>query len=152
MIYEVVNPSDAVSIEADDSVVASAATILVGTGKYFLSAADGSKVDMPMMLFAKDPSALLQSWCEQVGFKDFDALMGKHIEAVATCLESSLVGDVSDRAGLLEVFEKVGDKGSIAEAMDAWNDKKRSSMNDICGRARSIARGLRKTIAEAKTG
>jgi hypothetical protein len=142
MIYELSNPSDQITFEADDDKVASACCLILGHGNYGLNR-DGETV-VPIFLFAKEPEVV--AWLEEHGLKELGEFMDAHAAQMAECLSSSAVCSVADRKAMKAV---VSQGGSMREALDAWNDAKRTSISDICGRAMQLADQFRK-IAEEK--
>ena len=146
MIYEIINMSDPITIEADDVRVAAIATVFVGEGAYGLHDENGETV-MPIMLFG-DAQEALDGWCKEHEI-EFDSFAEENREAIATCLETALIGDLPGRKSIIRLMEAGG--GDIREALKTWNDENSSSLNDICGRAFALARALRERD-EAATG
>lgn len=122
MKFNLINPSDAYHFEADDLQIAAVMVCILGNGKYGAEALgeDAEKgSNTPIFLFGGH-----DEW--------FKESFGADFEAVATnCLEQ--------RAD------------ALARAFDSvtLTNPPRSSMNDIGGRARSFAEGVRR---QAKQG
>lgn len=113
MKYELINPSDAIVLEADDLRDAACAALIVGAGAYGLSDESGDIV-MPIMLFRLD-AAWIQSHFDEGDSRGTpeDVVvrwLRDHSQGVATCLRS---------------FRCTG---------------KRTSLNDICERAAQYAK------------
>lgn len=123
MIYEIINPSDAVTIEADDIGVAQATCIVLGRGQYGLTDEEGQEA-MPLLLFGR-----FDEWAEKNQFE----LESINKQLIKDCLNSAICCTISERSAIAVAI------GDDLEAMARYNDKKRSSMNDICGRAFDLA-------------
>lgn len=118
MKFEIVNPSDPYTMEADDLQIAAVVACLLGDGKYPLTGLDDAKgQDVPFFAFGG-----ADEW--------FTKQFGMDYEATAThALENR-------SEALARAFESV----TLGRA-------ERSSMNDIGGRAKSIAKAIREKYA-----
>jgi hypothetical protein len=135
-LYEISNPSDPVTFEADEDWVAALAVAILGSGRMGCTSSDGRQV-LPIFLFGGG-----DTWLED----NYEGLLGKARSAegrlaVAAALESTAVCSLSARSALRAAV------GEDREALERWNEAKRSSMNNICGRARDLARWLRDRVA-----
>jgi hypothetical protein len=148
VIYDIVNPSDAVTIEAGDSVLASIAIIVLGNGQYGLYDEDGRTV---LGIFALSTPEKLIEWLRDNGVEDtkMDEFYAKNGDEIATILESIVYGDASDRKAITALTESMT-KTDRLKAVAKYNDSKRSSMNDIGTAALELAKGFRKKVQEAK--
>ena len=141
MLYEVINPSDCVTLEADDELVACVATLLLGQGRYGLKSDNANKQVLPIMFH----QSALDDWLKekQIVLDDF---IDQHSVELAECLESALVCSMTSRAALIKAIEASG--GDKKAAFATYNEERRTSMNNICGRAAQLAsycRSLPKT-------
>lgn len=147
MIYEVSNPSDRVTIEADDDKVAIAAVLLVGQGQMGLDREDGQDT-FPVLLLASEKQ--VNDVLTEKGFADgvegYKRFLEQNMEPVAACLASAAVCSIKERKGVLKVI--AGSGRDPAEALAEWNETQRTSLNDICGVAHSYAQALRKKVAK----
>lgn len=149
MIYEVINPSDPVTIEAKGDLVASAAALILGEGAYGLKREDGEDVDCPLLMFAGSRTEeTLAAWCERAGIESIGAYLDSHTEVIATCLDSVVCADFSMRKWILAACKASG--GDFEKALAAFNDAKRSSTNNICGHAKYWAEKLRRNAKEKR--
>lgn len=148
MIYEIINPSDAMTIEADDSLLASVSIIILSQGDYGLIDEDDRTV-LPIFRFS-DPERLIK-WLHEnnVDSNKIEEFYAKNGEEMATILESVVYGKIDDRKGIISLTEKMSASDRI-EALAKWNESKRSSMNDISERAHQLAKVLRRKAKEAK--
>lgn len=125
-IYEVSNPSDPITMAAEIDAVAACAGLLLGRGKYGVNRkADGETV-LPIFLLGG-----FEGWAESVQFDAGD--IAARWRDIVTCLRTVAVGSPPE--------DVRGDRDKLA----AWNDKHRSSMNDISAAAQQIADWLEKT-------
>jgi hypothetical protein len=142
MILEIVNPSDACTIEGDDPAVLAAAALILGAGQYGLS----GDFTMPPFLLG-DPMAW---FAEQFG-EDFVAFLDAHEAAVAAALDTVTYGTAADRAELVAALA-IMPAGARAGYKTAWMDRRRSSVNNIAARAAAMAEILRTKADETAKG
>jgi hypothetical protein len=138
MIYDVINPSDPITIECEDEKIAQAAILLLGRGRLGLCDEEGRDV-LPVFLLASDE--YVDSWIIEHGIGD--GFWKRHLDEIANCLDSCVVGDISDRKGVLAAISKEED---YRAALERWNDAMRSSLNDIAGTAFKLADQLRNQL------
>jgi hypothetical protein len=149
--YELINPSDAYTFEAQNELVAACAVILVGEGRYGAKAfesdepetqkrivAEDLQYDVPVWLFAAD--AAVNKWFELHGTKDWSSYIVAHAKAVADCLDSFVIGSFEERRRLERLLSVISNED---ERGKAWHDERRSSMNDIGSFAKHRAERLR---------
>lgn len=145
MIYELINPSDAVTFEASDHRVAVAVCVLLGEGRYSLQAETGKQEDgFPNLLLADEATTMrvlseygFASDGEMFEFLNSDALH------VAAALDSLAYCSIGERKALFAAV------GSDQGALTRWNEEKRTSVTDIGARAAAWAKRLRKVKQEA---
>jgi hypothetical protein len=147
-VYELINPSDTVTFEADSFLIASLATILVGEGQYAAKAVGGSAdQNVPFFMFGTEDD--LQQWF----YERFKVSMGQELfkqyaQPVATCLDSFVYGNREDYlAAQAAITDEDKRKQNIAE----WDDRHRTSMNQLVKRARMLANNIRKADAVQPT-
>ena len=155
MLYEIINPSDAYTIEAASLDVAFVACVFLGRGLYSFQPidvgedADGepevTKVaaeEIPLFLFGGT-----EEWCKQHLNESFESVVDRVTKDKATelaaCFESCLIGKATDRDTYLAGLKLIEDPHNREEWRRRWHDKRRSSMNDIGGRAYLMAKRLR---------
>ena len=136
MIYEIINPSDKITLEADALDVARAACLALGKGHYGLTEAAGPRV-LPIFLLGG-----YDDWARENNF-DLGAVLAENGPEVAAALESCAVISAGQRAALVAATN--GDPAALGR----WNEQRRSSMNDICGCAKQLAAALRARASEA---
>jgi hypothetical protein len=152
MLYEIINMSDPYTIEAKSLDVAFVACLCLGDGQYAFEPIDdeGNNVDaekIPLFFGSLEQSGI-QKWSqEHFGelFQDVVARVRteKRLE-LADCLDSCLIGDAKDRDTYYAGLKLIDDPAKRQQWLDRWHDKRRSSLNDIGGRAYAIAENFRK--------
>lgn len=145
MLYEISNPSDPYTIEANSLDVAFVACMLLGEGLYaFKPVGDAEAPEIPMFLlglFGAEP------WCQKHLGKSFEEAMssvldGKRAE-LADCMGSCLIGNARDRQTYRDGMELITDPVNREAWHFRWHATRRRSLNDIGGRAYVWARSLR---------
>jgi len=141
MLYEIGNPSDCVTFEAHDDKIAAAVVLLLGSGQYFLNREDDSRVDVPVLLFVRDEKAADEMLNEYFG-GDYGAYVSGNKPAIAEALESCLCMSFSSRKTVAMAGEHMS-ADEFVKYKAKVNEERRSSMNNICGRAYHYAKQLR---------
>jgi hypothetical protein len=131
MIYEIINPSDPITISTDDVLIAKAATLLLGHGAFGLRDETGESV-LGIYLFGCGDEAL-----QKEGFEDLGQFVMDHREELSRCFESAMVCGIKHRVALLAAI------GDDPQALERFNESERTSMNNIAGRAFEFAAQLR---------
>jgi hypothetical protein len=143
MIYNIINPSDAYTIAADDYAIAVVACLVLGNGQYGFAPVDGSK-DKRVPLLISDRA---DEWCQKHFGMSAVALIRKTSKTQPTklidCLESCLIGDLGSREDFEEACNFIKDEAKQIAFKAARHDRRRTSMNDIGGRAYRMAAELR---------
>ena len=132
MIYEITNPSDALTCKSDNFIIAAVAIAILGVGQYGIKNENESS---PVLFGWED-------WLEKNGIKNLENYIDQNREAIATVLESVMLGSVHERQDLdtmLEIIPKDKKQKWITER----NDRRRSSLNDIETNAHEYASKLR---------
>ena len=137
-LFEIINMSDPYSLKTDDWKSACIATMLLGGGAYGLEEYKGERV-MPIFLFGG-----ADAWVQE----HFGCSVDKFVEdmdrpAVIAALDSVLIGSPGERAEFEDILEAIDDPEKKKAIIEKRHDRKRSSMNDIGGRAEALAERLR---------
>jgi hypothetical protein len=135
MIYEVINPSDCVTFEADELKLAQAACLMVGQGQYGLENEESEDV-LPILVFG-DP----EPWLKDNGLHPISEFIDDYAAEIAEVLRTFMCCGISDRRAALKIIDMATDK---QKALDVWNDEHRTSLNNICARAYALADSLEK--------
>lgn len=131
-LFEVVNPSDPITFEADDPDIAKLAALMLGRGRFGVTSEDGEEV-LPLYIFGmseEEAERVVAPLAEKGKTRD-----GKL--ALVAALDSFAVCSLSSRKALRAAL------GNDREALKRWNEEKRSSMNNICGAAAKLADSMR---------
>lgn len=141
MILELVNPSDAVTFVGDDPKIAGVAILLLGNGMYALTSPDGSQF-VPLMMFGQH-----EEWIAEQGIGDLDTFITANSGAIADFLDTCAYGSIEER----EAFDRaiaLMTPENAEKHREWWNDRNRSSMNNIGAGARKLASALRAKARE----
>jgi hypothetical protein len=140
LVWEIINPSDAYTIEAPDFRTAAAAVLVLGEGKYGLRPEDEDEGEsMPLFLFGGHEGFLATHFGGEDGLGEF---IRDNPGPLADAFDSVLLGRFDRRRDYKAALAAIDDPVKREQFRDAWHDN-RSSLNDIGGRARDIARHLR---------
>lgn len=134
-IYEIVNPSDPITFEAKDDLVAEACCLLVGDGKYGLTRKGGNDEDedigaMIAFMGGDNAEAYLKD-----RFGDLGEFYKEHSLDMAAALDSFLTMDTGERKDYKLAIEMIDDPEKKQKYRDEVQGRRRSSMNDIAGYA-----------------
>ena len=139
--YEIINMSDACTIEAESPEVAAVAVIILSNGSFGLNDEEGETV-LPLLAFGGNEA--LDSWLEERGIESLGAYIDENREVIATALDSVMYGKFIDRLAYNKGIELLeGDSAKLQEWKDHWEDARRTSMSQICKTAWHWARDLR---------
>ena len=140
IVCEIINPSDHYTMVVTDRAAAVAICIL-GEGRYSLKAPNGESVVPLFLLGGHD------EWMKETFGKDFGELLeATDKNLVAEHLESVVIGDREDYERSLSAID---DPAKRKKFIADWNDRKRSSMNNIGKRAAQLAKKFLE-LAKAK--
>lgn len=143
MIYEIINMSDSYTIEAHSLDIAFVACLLLGGGQYAFRPIDGEP-EIPLFLFGG-----CESWCRENLGAELETVVDSVTTeptkrlALAECFESCLIGTAEDRETYHAGLNLIDDPAKRERWRSKWHDDRRSSMNDIGGRAYEMATRLR---------
>ena len=142
-VYEIVNPSDYYTFEAESDLVADLAMLIVALGKMPPAALDGS-FQGAFWLMGTTEDGLQKYFKEEHGRDEpLGDLIVQFRPQIADALESVVIGDRQLYFGALTIVEE--SKRGEFKAM--WYDARRTSMNDIGGCCWRFAEDIRRQIA-----
>lgn len=147
MIFDIINPSDACTLEAGDFEVAAIACFFLGAGRYGLRQLDDDrKLEMPILMFGAD------SWFQEMFGRSFEESVQSTTklsrDELTAALDSVLYGDAVDRLTFAELTQSMPPEERATKRRE-WNEVRRSSMNDIGKQARVLVQRLRAKQREA---
>lgn len=134
MFYEIINPSDETTFEAPNLMVASLVTILLGGGQYGAKPEDPEAEEVPLMLFGG-----AEVWWAEHFDEPMEGAVDRHAGAVSAALRTVCYGGIDQRRLYDSAMRAIDDPDKAAAFIEEWNDRNRSSMNNIMGRAHAIA-------------
>lgn len=138
MIYEIINPSDPVVFETDDFECAAVATLLVGEGRCAAKPQEDGGEEVPLFLFGGH-----DEWSQARFGCSFSNLLDRVTETKARdlvfALRSFVIGHAEDITAYRRGLELIDDPAKRDVWREEWKEARRSSLNDICGRAWQIA-------------
>lgn len=144
MLYEIINPSDCYTIEAKSLDVAFVACVFLGSGQYAFEPFEEAATRIPIFLFGGT-----EEWCSEHLKEGFEAVVdrvmadpGKKAE-LAECFDSCLIGKRPMRDTYYAGLELIDDPAKREQWRHRWHEERRSSLNDIGGRAYGMAKRLR---------
>lgn len=122
MVYEIVNPSDAYTMEAGELAVAAAACVLLGHGKYALDPIEEGGTRVPLFLFGGHDEWFQKHCGFTIEGGGLDAFLREHGEEVAVALDSVLIGGRSDRKTYHDGLALITDEANRQAWRDRWHD------------------------------
>lgn len=138
MIFDLINPSDPYTFEANTHLMAALAVCILGHGKYGAQQLDGDKsLSVPGFLFGGH-----DEWFWEHFDADFNTCLEQaDRKELADVFDSVLIGDL----GVRKDYEcrEDGDTESWEERRDRLQFQKRSSINDIGAQAWELAALMR---------
>ncbi len=140
MIYEIINPSDPYTIEAERYDIAFISVLHLGTGAYGLEPTSEGKPS-PLLAFSNEETII--SCVQKVLGMSSSDFIDQHREDIANCLDSVVIGSVRDREDYYTALKLITDTDKRKEWQDQWLNKRRSSLNNIAKRAYGMAKDIR---------
>ena len=142
MLYEIVNPSDTITFSAPDFITAALVTLLLGGGAYSAKPENDQAESVPMFFFGG-----FDKWWEERFSEPANYAADRHAATVIPALRSVCLGGFAGRKLYDKALEAIDDPTKKAAFIADWNDQKRTSMNDIMGRAHDLANEMEKGAA-----
>lgn len=129
MIYNIINPSDALTMHAPSLLIAGVAVALLGAGNYGVK---GTPI-----LCGWD------QWFADQGINDLGAFIESHKQEITDALSSVLLGSADERPALDAQMLAMSEPERLAFILER-NDKMRSSMSNIEKQAHALAKAILK--------
>ena len=132
MIYTIVNPSDPVTIEADDKKVAIMAAMLLGQGLYGLKD-ENDELVMPILRFLGEEGTK-EFLNETFGGKDetaTGAFIKEHTREIGECFMSAFIGDIDKKRVFNNLTAEISKTEKQTKIIEHCKDA-HGSLNDIC--------------------
>jgi hypothetical protein len=137
MLFDVINPSDSYSIKTDDKEAACVACLLMGSGQYGLQEIAGP-FEMPILMFGGGDEFFKATFGRTMQ-ESADLYRGEKVAILVETLRSVIIGSPSERQTYEAALQFITDPEKLKKYKDEYHDRKRSSMNDIGGRANKLA-------------
>lgn len=152
MLYEIINPSDPYTLEADDPKSAALACLLLGEGGYGLIPIDSEEPEVPIMLLWSEKD--IAAWWEKTfgPGETWQEYLAANREKVADVLDSVLVGSVADRKTYFHAMTLIESEEGRRAFREKYLDDRRTSLNNIGARAWKLAEALRKAARRGEGG
>lgn len=137
--YELINPSDPYTFEAEDFETAALVVFILGA-VYAAKPKDGGE-EVPIFIFGG-----AEKWYKETFGTTFEeaAANPEKIARLSRALASMMYGDFEDRARYNAALEAIDDPEKKAAFIDKWQAGC-SSLNNIGGRAHRMAQALAAT-------
>lgn len=141
MLYEIINPSDKIVIEAFDDKLAAVAVLALGQGDYGLYTEDGTLV---VPIFRLSNETALFRWLDARGLPstNMDAFYAEHRFALADILESMTYGDFANFKEFAAEIEGMTSEARLDKRTSS-NEARRTSATNIFANACALAKSLR---------
>ena len=147
-IYEVINPSDAVTYETKNpTALLVGFTVICPHGGIALRDVETKEMLRPIMLGWDDDD--VSAWMKAALPKDFAVYLDDNAEVVADALESVVYGNAVERE-LYDLACEGKPRAEIRAFREKWNDKNRSSITDYSTPSLVYADHLRTRVASAE--
>lgn len=141
-VWEIINPSDAYTIEAPTFPIAAAATLMLGEGRLGLSPENEDDPSLPLFLFGGH-----EKFVADYFDGDLTAFLMANEAGIADALDSVLLGGFGRRADYAAAMAAIDDPAKREAFREKWQDK-RSSLNDIGHAAWRLAERLRERAGQ----
>jgi hypothetical protein len=151
MLYEIINPSDPYHFEANDLEIAAVCISVLGEGmyaahpvqkgKYGSESVEGAE-KVPIFMFGSQDKWFKKHFNKTFS-ESFDAVLKTRKNELAEAFESVKIGSLEDLEVYNDAMNAIDDDKKKDAFRKKWIDHKQSSLNDIGGRARILAKNTR---------
>jgi len=139
MIYEIINPSDKATFIAPNLMIAGLVTLILGGGQYGATPENPDEnANVPLMLFG----GTHEWWQGHFPDEPMEGAVVRHAADVIACLRTVAYGGINDRKLFDSAMSAIDDTAKREAFIEEWNDRNRSSLNNIMGQAHEIASSL----------
>lgn len=145
-LYKIINPSDGVLLASDDDTLVAVTVLRVSEGTYGVKRLD-TGADLSMYTFGGN-AEMFRSHLKELGIDHLGDYIDANMERMADLLETVTYGiTAADYQELENHLNQFPANQQLAERAK-WNDKRRSSMNDIGWMCLENARRIRAFLAK----
>ena len=145
ILYDLVNPSDAVTFYASSREVALVVTFMLGRGMYAANAIDedgrtleDSDLDIPLFIMGYGIDDFLDE--NDISLND---TADDHRQEIIESFESFCTGTARERRLFESALSYMDDQEQKGSFVAEWDDRQRSSLNDITNSAYELAKGMK---------
>ena len=132
---EIINPSDKCHISIRDKTAAIAGVLLLGQGAYGLVGPSGESI-CPILIFGGAEQFLVEH------FENFNEWLSKNESRVAQALMTVSYGSAAECESQMLALSLIDDLAKREQFIQANEDIRRSSLNEIVNRSRELAKLL----------
>jgi len=144
MFYEIINPSDEYHFEAPDLEIAAVCLAVLGEGKYGGRPDEEGGTSIPIFMFGNDPDVWFKKQFNKTFEETLHDVLNTRKNELADAFESVTIGTLADQKMLADAMKEIPDQKGRNAYKKKWINKRRTSMNDIGKRAKSLADFTRK--------
>jgi hypothetical protein len=138
VLYEVINPSDGITFRTDDTKIAIALATLLGEGQYGLEDENGNG-DYPTMFLFMDEEQINERLKPHFNStKEMFDYVKANVDDFIKAIDSLATVDIAGRTDYEKALEHIKDEKDREKYKEWFNDKHRSSMNNIYGYALTL--------------
>jgi hypothetical protein len=150
MLFEIINPSDPYTIEANSLEIAAVACCILGEGKYALAELSGDKSgNVPMFMFGGQDDWFMKQFGRTFE-QSCNYASQECTDELCCCLASVMIGGADNRRAAEELLKRTGTPQTYLAALYEMHDAKRTSMNDIGRTAWGMADFIKVTFGKEK--
>lgn len=152
-LWDLINPSDAVTFKAPDLQIALFVTVAISNGQYGAQEiTDNEHEGLKVPLFLFGGVEAINEFCQENWNLDWEqveaTVIADRSDELCTAFDSFIYGNLGDRKLIEELLAALPDDEARKARLAEWNEERRSSMNNIVARADSLCKAVRKIRAE----
>lgn len=125
MLYELIQPSDPITFEANCDKIAYFCALILGSGQAGIKRQDGEPCQSPLLMFHPEPMPLIESFlgCSLAEFCDQNAL------EIAACFNSFAYGSFEERQTFADAISAIDNPEKLRVFKEKHEDRNRTSMS-----------------------
>jgi len=146
MIYELIQPSDAIHFQAESDKIAYYCALILGGGNAGIERTDHVQCESPLLIFHPDPLPIVEAYLGE----SIEAFGDKNAAEISACFQSFSYGSVSEYRTFIEAIEAITDPEKLAAFKASHEDKNRTSMSKWVGSAWKYAGHFKERAASVE--
>lgn len=123
MIYNLINPSDAITFKSDSDKIAFVCALILGSGKFGMERADNKEVQSPLLFLSEDSDAIISEYLQS----DLKEFCKQNKLEISNCFESFCYGSIRDRQTYDDAIEAIDDFDKLQKFKLKHEDTNRTS-------------------------